>query len=197
MTRRTTRTRGTASSPTRAHRAISTPTKKKRPRHEQGDAQRDENPVEERGKAVEDQPHRLAGVGEGVLGFAVPEHVALGEIAEISVGRGPQVRDFEPVAKDVVGVELQQGVPVEEQRRDPGDEHRVVGHGPGRARFEGKPEEHGDRGDHEFHGDAGPPDGHPLPLAPEGGRGRGVDVGDGHEDDEHHPHSRAPPRPSA
>ncbi len=68
---------------------------KKLPRDEQGDLQRDEDPVEERSHAVEDEPPSLPGIGQRKLGFLVPNRIPLHQVADVLVGARPQVGDLQ------------------------------------------------------------------------------------------------------
>ena len=66
-----------------------------------------------------------------------------------------EVRYFDRVRHDVIAVETHQRIGVENDRRDRGDDHHVEEEILKRSRLHHGPEKGGERGDHEFHVDAG------------------------------------------
>ena len=64
---------------------------------------------------------------------------------EILIAALAQIGAFHQIGKDEIAVKAQQGIAVEQQRRNPADQHQVIGQGPQRPRIGGQKDEEGQR----------------------------------------------------
>src|SRR3546814_6926393 len=70
------------------------------------------------------------------LGVVGAEEVAVDQMAPILIGARAEVGNLDEVGEDIIAVEAQQRIAVDEQGRDAGDQHDIIGEGARHARSE-------------------------------------------------------------
>lgn len=148
------------------------------------DTGEDEDAVEAAGDAVEAEPGGFGGGAGGGVAGADAEEVMFADVSELAVGEMGEVGNAEEIAKDVIAVEAEQGVEIEDEGADAGDEHEVVGHAMDKAGAGAGPDDGGDGGDEEFDEHAGEADEDALPASAEAPARGDVHVGHRGEDHE-------------
>jgi hypothetical protein len=155
--------------------------------NEQCDGAHHESTVQERPHRVEGEPAALALLFAAV-GIAHAEQAAFHQMREVLVGTHAQVGDLHQVGQDVVPVVAQQRVGVEHHRGDAGDDHDVIEHRARQAGLHVDPRKHGERGDKHFDDHPGGAH-HQTPVGlTECRGGRGIDIGNRHQHEQHDAH---------
>ncbi len=91
----------------------------------------DEGPHHKGCDRVDEEPDFSGGAVGGVAGMADVPDVFFDEVVDVILGALGEVGDFEEVGEDVVAVITEQGVGVEDDGGEAGDEHDVVAEGVG------------------------------------------------------------------
>ena len=95
--------------------------------HKQDDRNRDEDAVNITGYTENRQAHALAGGARRAFELVDLKGVAFPKVHHLAAGAGLQIGALHQVGEDVIAVEAQQRIQVEQQGRNRGDDHGVVG----------------------------------------------------------------------
>ena len=97
--------------------------------YEQQNRRADKDAINCRGDTVEREPEPLSGTVGGAVGSTDAPDVFFDEVIDVLAGPLGKVGNLQQIGQDVVTIVSQQGVSVEQKRRDARDEHYVVADG--------------------------------------------------------------------